>query len=111
MAKLKRFDLPRATVVALLEHAEIPPVATPVAIGSDSPTTRPRPQLPQAIVDALKGALKDDVLSGDRQSVVLGADDATALATWLRILADRLGMVDGAEFRDAAERIERTEAE
>jgi hypothetical protein len=109
MAKLKRFDLARATVVAIAQHAEIRPVATSEAVGSDSPITRPGPQLPQAIVDTLKAALKDDVLSGGRQSVVVGADDATTLATWLRILADRLGMVAGAEFREAAERIEHTE--
>ena len=108
MAELKRFDLPRATVIAILQHAEILPVATAVATGTEIPITRPGPQLPQAIVDVLKAALKDDALSGARPSIVLGAHDADALATWLRTLADRLGMPDSAKLREAAGRIEHT---
>ena len=104
--KLKAVLLPFNTITAILEHADIPAQAQEVIPGVDSPVSRAQELLPGAINTALREAHSRPLVSGGLQMIALRPDDATTLVTWLRALADRLGTVDGAQFRDAAARIE-----
>jgi len=94
----KVVELPLATIAAILQHAQIPAKAT-----EDSPVSRPR--LPPQAIAALLHAQSSPDLVG----FAVRAEDATALVVWLRSVADELGAIKGAQFRNAAERIERTE--
>ena len=106
MQKLKAVLLPFNTITAILEHADIPAQAPEVIPGDDSPVSRPRQLLPAAINTALREAHSRPLVSGGLQMLAGRPDDAATLTFWLRALADRLGTVDGAQFRDAADIIE-----
>lgn len=83
-------SLPEPTGEFILAEALARVIHADVETNSPTPTTKPRPKLPENIVSALEKARDDNTLLGDGKRVGhLRRDDFTVLRDWCRAM--RLG--------------------
>jgi hypothetical protein len=103
----KVVELPIAVIAAILTRADLPPQATDVATGQESPTSQPRQELPSGILNALRKARLSGDLIEDRSRCRCRGTRLRSSAGGLRELAIQPGVADTerARFGAAADTI------